>query len=239
MIEPEKVTLSRRLSQPFIAGVLGFLPLALTLAVLAWVVVFLHDLVGPGSAFGRILTSVGLSVVMCEVIAYTIGMVVTLAVIYGFGLLMEAGLTRRYQNALEGALQRVPLVNTVYDASKQLTSMFDRKGEDMQAMRPVICTFGPDGSTATLGLMPTPKRIQFGGHEYHLVIIPTAPVPFGGALLCVPADRVKPAGCTLDGLVNVFMSMGVSAPDYLGTPAEPETKKKPESTLATESEGNR
>ena len=60
MIEfQSKRTLGQRISQPFIAGVLGFLPLALTLAVLAWCVVFLHDLVGPQSAFGRILAAVG------------------------------------------------------------------------------------------------------------------------------------------------------------------------------------
>ena len=64
-----KRSLSQRISQPLITGVLGFLPLALTLAVLAWVVVFLHDLVGPSSAFGKILGTIGLNFVACEVIA--------------------------------------------------------------------------------------------------------------------------------------------------------------------------
>ena len=38
MIQTEiKRSLSQRISQPFITGALGFLPLALTLAILAWV----------------------------------------------------------------------------------------------------------------------------------------------------------------------------------------------------------
>jgi uncharacterized membrane protein len=37
---------TERLTRTFITGVFGLLPLALTLAVLAWVVVFLYDLVG-------------------------------------------------------------------------------------------------------------------------------------------------------------------------------------------------
>ncbi len=223
-----KRSLSQHISQPFITGVLGFLPLALTLAVFAWVVVFLHDLVGPTSAFGKILGSIGLNFVTCEVIAYTIGLLGTLALVYVFGVLVESGMGHRYENAIEGALHRVPLVSTIYDASKQLTSMFDRNDEDVKAMTPVLCSFGGDGGTAALALMPSPRTFRINGHDYHMVIIPTAPVPFGGALLCVPADCVKPAGCSFDGLVNIFMSMGASAPDYLGTQTIAETRSENE-----------
>lgn len=201
----------QRFSRPFITGVLGFLPLALTLAVLAWVIVFLHDLVGPSSSFGRILGTVGMGIVACEVIAYTLGLVGTLVIIYLFGLLFESGRTFRYQSVIEDAVNRIPLVGTVYDASKQLTSMFDCNNQDVRAMTPVLCYFGEENASATLALMPTSKIIRFGTEDYHVVVIPTAPVPFGGALLFVPADRVKPAGCSFDGVINVFMSMGASA----------------------------
>lgn len=218
----------QRISHPFITGVVGFLPLALTLAVLAWVIVFLHDLVGPSSYFGRILLSAGANFVTCEVIAYTIGLIGTLVMVYLFGLLVESGRGDRYQSAIEGAVNRVPLLGTVYDASKQLTSMFDRDNEDVKAMTPVLCFFGGEGGTATLALMPSAKKIHFNGHDYQMVMIPTAPVPFGGALLCVPADFVKPAGCSFDGMVSVFMSMGASAPEILGTSRKTETEPENE-----------
>jgi uncharacterized membrane protein len=219
-----KLSLSQRIVQPLITGVISFLPLALTLAILAWVVVFLHDLVGPQSAFGRLLGSIGLNFVACEIIAYTLGLLGTFALVYAMGILFESGRGYRYQAAIEAALHRVPLVNTIYDASKHLTSMFDRKNEDVQAMTPVLCSFGGEGGTAALGLMPSPQRIRINGYDYHVVIIPTAPVPFGGALLCVPADNVKPAGCNLDAMVNVFMSMGASAPQYLGKEQDSDTE---------------
>jgi uncharacterized membrane protein len=53
--------------------------------------------------------------------------------VYAFGMLVESGMARRYQSAVEGAVERVPLVNTIYDASKQLTSMFDHNNEDVKA----------------------------------------------------------------------------------------------------------
>jgi hypothetical protein len=40
-------------------------------------VVFLHDIVGPESVFGKLLRSIGLSIVSCEVIAYVVGLVST------------------------------------------------------------------------------------------------------------------------------------------------------------------
>ena len=50
-------------------------------------------------------------------------------------------------------------------------------------------------------------------------MIPTAPVPFGGALICVKASWVQPAECGFDDLVGVYMSMGVTAPRCLSSDA--------------------
>jgi uncharacterized membrane protein len=209
-----------RASRPFIAGVLGLLPLAITLGVLAWMVGFLHDLAGPKSVFGGLLRSIGLSVVSCEVIAYLIGLVSTLAVVYLIGVLLQSGATSRFQSAMESALQQLPLVSSIYETSKHLGSMFERKDAAMQAMMPVLCRFGGPGGTAALALMPSPERIRIDGREYYAVIIPTAPVPFGGALLYVPAEWVKPAECSVRGLVSVYMSMGVSSAEQLSGRAE-------------------
>jgi len=214
-------TFVERMSRPLIAGVLGLLPLAITLVVLAWIVVYVHDIVGPESAFGELLRSFGLSFVYCEVIAYFIGLVSTLALVYSIGLLLQSGVANRWQYAFEGTLQRLPLVNTIYDTSKHLRSMFDRKDEDMKAMTPVLCRFGGPGGVTALGLMPSPDRIRIDDRDYHVVIIPTAPVPFGGALLYVPVEWVTPAACSVGGLVSIYMSMGASTPDHMSCHVAP------------------
>ena len=41
-------------------------------------------------------------------------------------------------------------------------------------------------------MMPSSDRIQMNGQMYYGVLIPTAPVPFGGAILYVPVDWVEP-----------------------------------------------
>ena len=208
------LTFWQRLSRTYLTGVLGVLPLALTLAVLAWLVVFLHNLVGPSSSFGKLLRSAGMTVSACEATAYVIGLVGVILMIYLVGVLVERGPGSTLRIIVDSAMDRVPVVNTVYDASKNLTSMFDRQGT-IEGMAPVMCYFGDDLSTGIPALMPTPKIIRMNGADYRVVIVPTAPVPFGGALLCVKAEWVKPAACSMDELLGMYMSMGMSAPAHL------------------------
>ena len=51
-----------------------------------------------------------------------------------------------------------------------------------------------------------------------MVIIPTAPVPFGGGLLFMPVDSVKSSKMTVDALMSIYVSMGVTTPQFLADP---------------------
>ena len=79
-------------------------------------------------------------------------------------------------------------------------------------MRPVWCFFGGEGGAAVLGLMPSPEPVAIGEHSYLGLLVPSAPVPFGGALIYVPSDWVKPADGGVERLMNVYVSMGVTPP---------------------------
>ena len=82
-------------------------------------------------------------------------------------------------------------------------------------MSPVWCLFGGEGA-AVLALAPSPQPITIDGREYRAVLIPTAPVPFGGALLYVPVEWVRPAQIGVDQLTAVYVSMGITPPPSLG-----------------------
>lgn len=212
-----------RLVQSFLTGAVGLLPLGLTFIVLAWIVSLLHDLAGPGSLCGKVLRSAGMSVVACDVTAYLIGLAGAFLLVYLVGIMIERGAGRRWARTVDNALERIPVLGTVYDASKQMTSMFDRKSDSKQNMTPVICYFGENRAAWTPALMPTTERVCLDGVDYHVVMIPTAPVPFGGALLCIKAEWVVPANCGIEELVGIYMSMGVTAPRTLGRRASQES----------------
>ena len=204
----------------FVAGLFAVLPVALTVGVIIWVASLIDQFVGPQSAIGKVLTSIGLKIVETRIAAYAIGIVFVLSAVYVLGLIVEAGLQRRIQALVDNSLRRIPLVGSVYDLAHRFVGMLDRKEKtDLQTMSPVWCFFGGEGGTAVLALLPTPEQILLGGHPCHVVMVPTAPVPFGGALFFVPIEWVKPASFGVEGLTSIYVSMGISAPQYFsGSP---------------------
>jgi uncharacterized membrane protein len=62
-----------------------------------------------------------------------------------------------------------------------------------------------------------PKPILIGGEPYHVVLVPSAPVPVGGALIYVPAAWVKPANIGVETLMSIYVSMGVTSPQIVET----------------------
>jgi uncharacterized membrane protein len=183
--------------------------------VIIWVASLVDQFVGPHSAIGTVLTSIGLKVVETRIAAYLIGIVVVLVAVYTLGVFVETGLQRRLQAFVDEGLTRIPLVGNVYDLAHRFVGMLDRKEQtDLKTMSPVCCFFGGEGRTAVLALPPTPETFLVDRHRCHVVMVPTAPVPFGGALFFVPVDWVKPAPFGVEGLTSIYVSMGISAPQY-------------------------
>jgi uncharacterized membrane protein len=200
----------------FVAGLLTVLPVVLTVVVIVWVASVIDQFIGPHSVAGRLLVSIGLTVVETKIAAYLIGIVFVLSAIYVLGLFVQAGLQRRLEVFVDGLLRRIPLVGSVYDLAHRFVGMLDRKEQqtDLKTMSPVCCFFGGEGGAAVLALLATPERILLAGRPHHVVLVPTAPVPFGGGLFFVPVEWIKEAPFGVEGLTSIYVSMGISAPQY-------------------------
>jgi uncharacterized membrane protein len=200
----------------FLAGLFVLLPLFLTVAAVVWLAGVVKELIGRGTFVGGILESIGLRFVGEGVFAYILGWVLVLAAIFLLGVIVQFGARRFIIQLIDGVIHRIPLIGRVYGTSKQLVQMFEAKDEaELKAMSVVYCRFGGDGGPGVLALMPTSEQFLFEGRLHHVVIIPTAPVPFGGALLFMPVEDVKPADMSVDGLMSIYVSMGVTAPEFL------------------------
>jgi uncharacterized membrane protein len=172
---------------------------------------------GPGSFVGRLITrlgtSLGVNIAPSSAAAYLLGLAIILGAIFLLGLLVESGLRTFILNSLDWLVMRIPLISNIYDLSKRFVSLVDRGDQgDLKSMRPVWCFFGGEGGAAVLGLMPSPEPVMIGEHSYLGLLVPSAPVPFGGALIYVPSDWVKPAEGSVERLMNVYVSMGVTPP---------------------------
>jgi uncharacterized membrane protein len=203
----------QRIMQTFVSGLVAALPLALTIAVTAWLVVLIAEYVGPSSPFGQFLSRLGLGVTTSSVAAYVAGLAIVAAAIYLLGLLVETRLANWMSPLINRLMKRVPIVSSVYGLSKQFTAIVDLKGEDnVKSMSAVWCFFGGEPGAAVLALLASSKPVLIGEREYLGILVPSAPVPVGGALVYVPSDWIRPAEGGIEHLMSVYVSMGVTSP---------------------------
>ena len=205
-------------------------PLAATLVLLVWATRLAAEWLGPSSLLGSLLTRIGVGFGPGAALpSYLIGLLVVLALVYGFGLLVETGLQRGLDSVIQAMMRRIPVVRTVYDIAHRLVGLVSKpKDEGVKSMRPVWLHFGgppaegqPADSTVVLGLLTTHEPVLLGGQPFHGVLVPTAPVPVGGGLLFVPAHWVLPADLGIEAVTSIYVSMGVTANQYLGAQAAP------------------
>lgn len=208
----------RHLLRVFVTGLLAALPLAATLFVFGWAFALLRRWVGPASPFGAWLGRIGVGVAESELLGYAVGIALIAAGILLLGLLTELGLQRGLVDLLNAVMRRIPLVRSVYELAQRFVELMSRRDpQGTRAMRPVWCHFGgrAEPHSAVLGLQSSPEVVLVDGRRCLIVLVPTAPVPVGGGLLFVPEDWVSPAELSAEAITSLYVSMGVTAPQYL------------------------
>ena len=214
--------LPRRIAQWFLAGVLAILPVAVTVAIIVWVGDIVARYIGPNTPIGDFLQSLGLHFVANDAAAYALGVVIVLAIIFGIGVAVESGARSLFQRLLDIVLQRIPIVGSIYGTSKQIVSLLDQKDTTaLQGMKVVFCSFGKESGVGVLALLVSPERFRINGRDYQIIVVPTAPVPIGGGLLFVPAEVVQTTDMSVEGLMSIYVSMGITAGQFLS--AAPQT----------------
>jgi uncharacterized membrane protein len=203
---------SHRLLNVFVTGILAALPLAATILIFVWGARLVVAYVGPDSMVGGLLVRIGLGITGSEVVGYAIGVAVVMAAVFLLGLLVHTRLREVLAALLNGIVQRIPLVRSIYDLIKKFVDLLaQRDDEGLRSMRPVWLHFGGVGGAAVLGLQSTPQPVRMGDLDYLAVLVPTAPVPIGGGLLYVPSDWVTPAEVSMEGLTSIYVSMGITS----------------------------
>jgi uncharacterized membrane protein len=208
----------RRIVGTFLAGLITILPLVITIAVIVWVANIVQGIVGPKSPLGSWLQSAGMRLAPAgnTTLAYVIGCLLVLVSIFLLGMLVRTGVRKALHDLVEAIMRRIPIAGSVYGAATQIVGLLEKKeGSELQNMTVVHCTLGGDTGAGLLALLPTPDRYPIDGREYHIVYIPTSPVPMTGGLLFVPVDSVKSVDMSIESLMSIYLSMGVTAPQFL------------------------
>ena len=199
-----------------LTGLVFLAPVILTIILLQWVAGYVIAALGPDTFVGGALARGGMFLTSSPLLAFWIGLGLAALLVWGLGLIVQTQARSRLEGGFDRLLGQLPVIGGFYRPLAQLVRMIGgAPGGELQGMAVVSVRFGE--ATEVLGLLATPQVFDLGDGPRHLVLLPTAPVPVGGALLFIAIDCVRRVpGLGVDDLAKFYVSMGTVAPTGLG-----------------------
>ena len=189
-----------------IAGLLIWLPLAITL----WVIDFIV------TTMDRTLTVLPPSWHPDQVLGMHVpglGLIMSVIILLVTGMLAANIIGARMFAWWESVLVKIPIVRPIYSSVKQVSdTLFASKG---QSFRKVVLIQFPQRGQWTYGFVvgtPGSAVERDVGPDAITVYVPTAPNPTSGYVLIVPPSEVREMDVTVDDALKFRLSMGVVPP---------------------------
>lgn len=204
--------ITTKLRSYFIAGVLITAPVAITIWLTISIVGFLDrtvkNLILPEHSLAEFWT-----------LLYSIpgfGIIVAVLFILLVGMFAANILGRFFVRIGESILDRLPVVRSLYGATKQIfETVFADKAD---AFRDVVLIEYPRKDMWVLGFLTGTTRgevQQKTADEVVNVFVPTTPNPTSGFLLFVPKKDIQIMDMTIEEGIKLIVSAGIVTPDKL------------------------
>ena len=190
----------------FIAGVIVWIPLGITL----WVLKLLVDVMDQSlllvpenyrsdKLFGFHLPGLGI--------------ILTVAIVLATGALAANFFGRKVLKLGDSTLSRIPIVRSIYGGVKQISdTLFSPEGK---AFRRAVLVRYPHAGAWTVALVTgTPQHEVAGilGPDQISVFVPTTPNITSGFFLIVPRTETIELDMNVDAALKYIISMGVAEP---------------------------
>ncbi len=205
-----------KIRRNIVAGILTFIPIWLT----AWVIsVLVGILLSLGSPIVNVFFSWLRGVAPGLAAAFsapwfqsTVAIATVLAALYLLGEIATAVAGRRLLATFDYLMARIPIVQSIYGAARQLVTSFQDKPGGQQ--RVVLIEF-PSPEMKTIGLVTRIFNDADTGEEIAAVYVPTTPNPTSGYMELVPTSRLVMLDWTINEAMTFIMSGGAAAPSKL------------------------
>ncbi|PJD91467.1 MAG: hypothetical protein CK424_06540 [Legionella sp.] len=187
-----------------LAGLVVWLPILLTIWILGFIVELLDRSVAllpnayqPVHVFGVNLPG--------------LGVVFSLIILLATGVFATNFLGQRLVRWSELFLDKIPLVRSIYNTSKQMIqAVFSTNS---QAFRKVVMVEYPRKGMWTLAFQTgttSQELTQDLGNDIISIFVPTTPNPTAGFLLMVPRCEVKELSMSVEDALKHIISLGVT-----------------------------
>ncbi len=145
-------------------------------------------------------------------VRWMIAVLVALLALYSIGAIASRVIGQRLIHVFERIITRIPLVETIYSASKKLVDVLRQTPDEAQ--RVVLIEFPHEG-LKTLAFVMRVFSDSRTGEELATVFVPTAPNPTTGYLEILPVANLIPTDIPIDQAMAMILSGGALAPDKI------------------------
>lgn len=197
-----------------VAGLLVWLPLAVTVWVLTWVVGLLNGVFeslllaaiavlpsGARSPLEQLGNIPGL------------GVLLLLTALLLTGMFVANFVGQWWLRQWDAMMSRIPIVKSIYNSVKQVSdTLFSSNG---QAFREAVLVQYPHAGCWTIAFVtgkPSGEVERHLPHDCLSLYVPTTPNPTSGFFLMAPRADVRPLAMSVDEALKYIISMGVVAP---------------------------
>lgn len=190
----------------FVAGLLVWIPLGITLWVLKLLVDIMDQslLLVPENYHSDKLFGFHLP---------GLGIILTLAIVLATGALAANFFGRKVLRLGDSALSRIPIVRSIYGGVKQISdTLFSPEGKAFR--RAVLVRYPHQGAWTVALVTGTPQHEVASklGSEQISVFVPTTPNITAGFFLIVPRSQTIELDMSVDAALKYIISMGVAEP---------------------------
>lgn len=189
-----------------LAGLLVLVPLAITLAVLNWIV----------STLDQTLLILPMAWHPDRLLGFHIpgfGVLLTLGIVLLMGAVASNFLGNKLLMLGNALLRRIPIVRSIYSSVKQVSdTLFSENGN---AFRKALLVQWPREGVWTIGFLtglPGGDVVNHLPDDYLSVYIPTTPNPTGGYFVMLKKTECIELKMSVDEALTYVISMGVVVP---------------------------
>ncbi len=195
-------SIRNRFKRYIVSGVLVIVPVIITFVVLRFLLSSIDGILSPLLIryLGHDIPGLGILIVVVLIILT--------------GVLTQAVLGQQLVSLWDRILARVPLVRTVYSASKQLLQSVTDPNENL-FQRVVIIPYPRAGMYCFAFAGSEVQLDKFPDNPYVAVFVPSTPTPFTGFTVIVKKEEVYPTNISVEEAVKFIVSGGIVRPEGL------------------------
>ncbi len=135
------------------------------------------------------------------------------------GLVARHYLGRKIIEWVDSALLKVPLLNKIYGATKQVNDAFSTGNKT--SFRTVVLVEFPRAESYSIGFLTGGQHTEVEAktnEKMVCVFIPTTPNPTSGFMILIPEEKVIKLEMSVADGIKYIISLGAISPEFIPTP---------------------